>query len=112
MKFDRFDKNWLEGLKNNIGFLAINEGRKLAIEKTLRTCFLCKSGIENEFHFTMLCPFFNDIRAKYLPERFLQKQPIAAFVSLLSSKDDSVITSLSLYVYHAFVLRSELMDNM
>ena len=90
--------------------LFVNKGRRLAIEKCLRLCPLCHSSIENEIHFTFVCPAYVDLRTQYIPMQYLSKYPETAFVSILSSSNDNVILQLALYVKHALSLRNELLN--
>ena len=91
--------------------LAVNEGRKMSIDKSQRICPLCKTETETEIHFVFVCPLLDDIRRQYLPRHYVSKQPEHAFVSILTTKNESVILQLSLYLKHALSKRNELLKH-
>ena len=90
--------------------LMINFGRYTSLERTQRICSLCNSAIEDEIHFTFECPYYADIRTRYIPERFLTKGSSLAFASILSSNDNDVIFKLALFVKHGMDLRLNLLN--
>lgn len=46
--------------------LAVESGRPNDICRGERVCEFCKSSIQDEFHFVIICPLYNDLRMKYL----------------------------------------------
>ena len=51
--------------------LAIETGRRLHTPRHSRTCMLCdRNEVEDEFHFLLICPFYNELRVRYIPEQF------------------------------------------
>ena len=51
--------------------LAIESGRPNDICRGERVCEFCKSSIQDEFHFVIICPLYNDLRMKYLKKNQL-----------------------------------------
>ena len=48
--------------------LAIETGRYTSIPRRERICTFCNTNVvENEFHFLLACPYYIDLRRKYLP---------------------------------------------
>ena len=39
-----------------------NVGRRNAIPRVLRSCTFCKDVLEDEFHFIVVCPVYNELR--------------------------------------------------
>ena len=80
----------------------------LGIDLEDRTCKICMStNIEDEYHFTLVCPLYQNLRQKYLPEWSYVNPTIEKFYSLMSSNKGPVILNLAAYVYRADVLRKE-----
>ena len=49
--------------------LMVEKGRHLGIESHLRHCLFCNNVVECEFHFVMVCPLYNELRLKYIPQK-------------------------------------------
>ncbi len=58
---DKKLRNVLVRFRSGILRLRINEGRWQNIELSLRLCPVCNLGIEDEFHFLLVCPHYNNI---------------------------------------------------
>jgi hypothetical protein len=46
--------------------LLIETGRHYGLSKEERICSYCETSIEDEFHFMLICPLYNDIRCQYI----------------------------------------------
>ena len=67
-----------------------------------RKCLLCNnSDIEDEFHFTRICPDFNDLRSKCLKPYYIRKLCMFKFVQLLTTENISELNSLGKYLFLA-----------
>ena len=84
------------------------------IDRIYRNCQLCLKrnvySIEDEYHFLMVCPYYEDIRYKYFPDSMLENVSLNKFYNFLKSKNDMIITSLAKYLYYAFKQRKILLD--
>ena len=86
--------------------LRIESDRKNNIDYENRICKLCTNGkVENEFHFLLECPFYENLRNKYLHQYRNGNQN--TFTMLLSSTNDVVINKLACYVHFAFKMRNQ-----
>ena len=73
-----------------------------------RKCVLCnKNDIEDEYHFTLICPLYNDIRRNLIPLHYRKHPNMFKFTQLVNCPQDDIIKSLAKYVFKAFLLRSE-----
>ena len=85
--------------------LLIESGRFNNIDVHDRICPLCDTNeIEDEYHFVLICPFFNDLR-NHLPQRYKINPSRNKFNALMSSDKTSILKSLASYVYNAFSSR-------
>ena len=85
--------------------LAIEVGRypRPRIARHERICAFCNMNVvENEFHFLFACPFYIDLRRKYLPAYYCSWPTIPKFKSILQSKSRKLMNNLSKYIYFAF----------
>ena len=82
--------------------LAIESGRFENIMVENRKCRLCTMNtLENEYHFLLVCPFYRDIRIKYLPSYFCSWPTLNKFESIMSSKSKYVQQKLAKFIYFA-----------
>ncbi len=88
--------------------LAIERGRYHNTPRENRICAVCHSGIETEYHFTLVCSCYRDLRVKYISDKYWRDPNLHKFNILLSTQAQSVLTNLASYVYYAFERRSEL----
>ena len=87
--------------------LRIETGRG-SLERSMRICELCdRHEIENEFHFLLVCNFFQYIRNRYVPHYFFTPPTLNKFNNLLSSQNDTILQRIATYVFHAMKLRRE-----
>ena len=86
--------------------------KSLKLDYELRKCTLCDSGdIEDEYHVTLICEQFVDIRKMYIKRYYHRRPSMVKFVELMNTNSDQErfrfvehITMLSLYnqciLYH------------
>ena len=93
--------------------LRIETGRygRARIERNQRQCVLCNSDIEDEYHFVLKCPTYNDIRAKYIKSVYIRKPSMYKLIKLMSSEKKTELVNLSKFVIEAFDLRKSLINN-
>ena len=88
--------------------LRIEKDRHLHKNRLERICCYCNTNsIEDEFHFCLICPFYNDLRVKYLPKYFYSAPSYDKFNRLLMSESAAVIRNLSKYVFFAMKKRTD-----
>ena len=63
--------------------------------------------MEDEYHFTLICPLYNDIRQNLIPLHYRKHPSMFKFTQLVNCPQDDIIKSLAKYVFKAFLLRSE-----
>ena len=59
--------------------------------------------IENEYHFLLVCPFYNELRTKFLPRYYCVWPTInkIKFISIMQSSNKSRIIRLAKFIYFA-----------
>lgn len=88
--------------------LEIETGRYIGLNREERLCRKCNMRmVEDEYHFLIVCPHYNDLRRKYFTNYYCQWPTIHKFVSLMSSNSEKVISKLSKFIYFAQIKRNE-----
>ena len=90
--------------------LEIEAGRWHKPNKTpveTRKCLFCNS-LEDEFHFILECPLYQDLRQEHINRYFGVRPNIPKFIELLQSENKKIIRNLSVYIFESFKLRNEM----
>ena len=88
--------------------LYIESGRFRAIDREKRICKLCdQSVIEDEYHFLLICPVYNQLRNIYIKNYYSVHPNHHKFVALLSNTKKNILQNLSMFVYYAMKFRTE-----
>ena len=100
--------------------LAIETGRHAPaiIDRNDRICIYCERTfdiriVEDEYHFLIVCPAYQNVRTQYLSD-ILDKFNInnETIISiLLKSFNEHVVKAISFFLYHAFYVRNNYMQN-
>ena len=90
--------------------LLIETGRHIGIERQNRKCTFCNTNdIEDEYHFVLKCPLYNDIRSNYIKRYFVNHPSVLKFTELLNS-NGKTLKNLALYIMKAFEKRNEFVN--
>ena len=58
------------------------------LERNLRFCLICNTqDIEDEYHFTLICNNYNDIRKKYIKRYYYVRPSVFKFTQLMQSEN-------------------------
>ena len=100
--------------------LAIETGRHAPaiIDRNNRICIYCERTfdiriVEDEYHFLIVCPTYQNVRTQYLSD-ILAKFNInneTVISILLKSFNENVVKVISFFLYHAFFVRNNYMQN-
>ena len=86
--------------------LGIEKGRHRNLERRNRLCNICDKGvIEDEFHFILTCPLYNNLRIKYIKSYYYRRPSMFKLVQLLSVQNVKILCNLGKYLYYATKLR-------
>ena len=93
--------------------LNIEEGRYTAIPREERLCSLCKNGVEDETHFLVKCPMYNNI--KY----YMSEHNNILTSNIYSDQDKAInlmtcgdLKAVAKFVYEAFEDRKIMLDSL
>ena len=67
----------------------IEKGRYGDIPGEYRTCFYCKSPVEDELHFEIICPLYTHLRIQFLPAYVLNQSSSEQFYTIMSSQNET-----------------------
>ena len=98
----------LSRLRLSSHHLNIETGRFYSIPEDQRICPMCNTGnIENEFHFVLVCPRYEQLRVEHIPSLYLTRRSQANFKDLMSTTDKYTLCCLSKYIYCSFEIRQQ-----
>ena len=81
---------------------------KVKVPYTQRTCTLCNSNdIEDEYHVTLVCEYFRDVRKKYIKPFYYQRPNIMKFLDLMTSVSKKDRFRLMLFLKVVFKMYAE-----
>ena len=102
-------RRFLSKLRCSCHVLKIETGRRRKLNIEDRVCDMCGDGyVEDEYHFVLICRFFEELRFKYIPVQYRSQPCIPKFNSLMSSSSSFDITGLSHFVYYAMKMRESI----
>ena len=79
--------------------LIIEKGRYVNLERNQRVCSICNlNDIEDEFHFILRCPAYNDLKKKYLKQRYCNRQSVFKLLQLFNTCCLSELRKLGYYI--------------
>ena len=103
---NKYQRNIIAKIRLSSHELKIETGRHNKTERKNRICDLCSlNDIEDEFHFTLICPIYKDLRLKYIPRFYINKPSMYKFIELLKSSNKRILSNLSLFFRKAFLMR-------
>ena len=96
---NRKNRNVIAKLRLSSHKLFVETGRHRQIPRQDRKCILCNiDDVEDEYHFMLICPFYNNIRITHIPSLF-------KFVQLFNETSNQVLVKLLSFCLKAFKLR-------
>lgn len=68
--------------------------------------------IEDEYHFLLTCPFYREIRIKYIPKYYHTWPNINKFKSLLTTEKPTLLKKIANFLYLAKQKREEALNGL
>ena len=75
------------------------------VNQNQMNCPFCDDTTENEIHFILCCPMYDNLRERYIPGKFYRNPNANRMNVLLSSTNVDIVGNLCRYIYHALKLR-------
>ena len=88
--------------------LSIETGRYKNIPLDRRICPMCKTDVEDEFHFVLKCPAYASLRVKFLKPYYFQRPSVFKLIQLFTSTNTKELCYLGKYIKNAFDIRKRL----
>ena len=77
------------------------------IDRNQRKCLLCnKNDIEDEYHFVIICPFYDELRKTFIKSYYYRHPSVYKFVELMQSRNFKIVKNLGKFLYKAFSVRA------
>jgi len=78
------------------------------IARQLRLCNYCTMNmIENEYHFLLVCPFYQDLRRTLLPNYYCSWPNTDKFIALITTNNSTLLKQLSSYLIKITEIKEE-----
>ena len=73
-------------------------------------CPLCVSAVENEVHFVLCCPAFEDLRHEFIELKYFNNPCEFRLALLLATQNERALKNLALFLYKVFSRRKTLLS--
>ena len=90
--------------------LGIETGRYQGVLNVNTVCKFCQNDIEDEFHFILKCPTYQNFRSKYIKSYFRTRPSVFKLVQLLSTENVKELCNLGKFLINAYKLRENLIS--
>lgn len=105
-------KKFISIFRTSSHSLNIEKGRHNKVPRNERFCNHCnKKDLEDEFHFILICPFYVELRKKYIKSFYYKKPSVFKLVKLLSVNNIKELNNLGKYLSSAFKMRAQHCNN-
>ena len=68
---------------------------------------MCSNEVEDEYHFVIKCPLYDDIRRQFLNRTIYIRPSMEKCISLLKSNNKNILVKFSKFIYFAMIRRNE-----
>ena len=100
----------LAKLRANGLYINVHIGRRHGIPYEERFCIHCSKLLEDEFHVLFVCPLYNNIRQRFIPNYFAINPSMGKMVVLIKSESEKVLNNLGRFVLYMERIRNEYLD--
>ena len=105
LNLNRYIRYALTRFRFGVSDIKVHRSRfKLHIVDELK-CPLCLSAVDNEVHFVLCCPMFDDLRYKFIESKYFNSPCEFWLALLLATPNKRALKNLALFVYKAFSRR-------
>ena len=73
-------------------------------------CLLYLSAVDNEDHFVLCCPAFEDLRYEFIESKYFNNPCEFRLALLLATQNERALKNLALFLYKAFSRRKTLLS--
>jgi hypothetical protein len=76
-----------------------------------RLCFFCRNKLEDEYHFVMECPLYNELRKQLIPGYYIRRPSMFKFLNLLQTENKKLLNAVAKFVFKSFITRRNFIAN-
>ena len=100
-------KKFITKIRLSAHNLAIEQGRYNNTDRNYRYCKFCMNDMEDETHFLLLCPLYDNFRCNLIKPYFWKKTSVFKVVQLLSTSNITQLCNLGKFIFRALKLRED-----
>ena len=90
-------------MSSKVWSIGLSKHEKMIEYHVQRKCSKCRlNEIQDEYHFILVCPYFIDLRNKFISNYFTQNPSMYKFLQLLNSNKRKEIINLANFCIKAF----------
>ena len=111
---NKYVKNALVKIRFGVSSIAVHSLQYKLHSYSDTICPPCRASVENEVHFTLCCSALNDLRERFIPDKFCIQPSSFRLVLLLSTENKNIMKNFAIYLYLSLQMKrncSELNDN-
>jgi hypothetical protein len=105
MNIDKYLKFNMTKFRFGVSDIAVHYAKYRFYGNVNLLCPVCLEAEENEIHFILVCPFYQNIRKELIPAKFTRSPNAFKLLLLFSSRNENLILKLCVYMYKAFKMR-------
>ena len=111
MKLPKYGKRLLTKLRCGSLKLALETGRYDKVDRNQRICELCNTGIEDGYHFIMVCGKLQHIREKYIGN-ITKPRNIYSYYAIMRSDTFNTVRNMCWFIQEAWEYRQSTVTQM
>ena len=109
LKLNRRIKYTMTRFRFGVSDIKVHKSRFKVYNVDDLKCPLCLSAVDNEVHFVLCCPAFDDLRYEFIEPKYFSNPCEFQLVLLLDTQNERALKNLALFVYKAFSRRKTLL---
>jgi hypothetical protein len=71
----------------------------------------CKTTVQSEFHFLLICTLYDNIRTLYIDKKYYEMPDMNKFNALMSSSNENIVKNTAIMLYKASKTRDTFVTN-
>jgi hypothetical protein len=110
LELNRYIRYALTRLRFGVSDITVHRSRYSVHKDEELKCPLCQSPVENEVHFVLCCPAFDDLRYEFIQPKYYNNPSEFRMTLLLAAQNERTMRNFAFFLYKAFNRRKALLS--
>ena len=110
LNLNRYIRYTLSRFRFGVSHIKVHRSRFKLYNMDKLKCPLCLSAVENEVHFVLCCPAFDDLRYEFIESKYFNNPCEFRLPLLLATQNERSLKNIVLFLYKAFSRRKTLLS--